>query len=149
MASGAKSKFGDPIFEPEVFRKQMYCIKNIKKVGYVQHCWDFPGELYPPLTPRDGPGDSTGSGPSSPSDESTVGKGAHKYNIFLSIIALAYNSSSDESVKYHLPTLQCSWKQNICCHSYFTCTQLPTTWLIDGDFISWKIFSQAVWKICV
>jgi len=26
MAPGARSKFGDPIFEPEVFRKQMYCI---------------------------------------------------------------------------------------------------------------------------
>jgi len=25
MAPGAKSKFGAPIFEPEVFRKQMYC----------------------------------------------------------------------------------------------------------------------------
>jgi len=25
MAPGARSKFGAPIFEPEVFRKQMYC----------------------------------------------------------------------------------------------------------------------------
>ena len=25
MASGARSKFGAPVFEPEVFRKQMYC----------------------------------------------------------------------------------------------------------------------------
>jgi len=25
MAPGARSKFGDPMFEPEVFRKQMYC----------------------------------------------------------------------------------------------------------------------------
>jgi len=26
MAPGARSKFGAPVFEPEVFRKQMYCI---------------------------------------------------------------------------------------------------------------------------
>jgi len=25
MAPGARSKFGAPIFEPEVFRKQIYC----------------------------------------------------------------------------------------------------------------------------
>jgi len=25
MAPGARSKFGAPVFEPEVFRKQMYC----------------------------------------------------------------------------------------------------------------------------
>jgi len=25
MAPGARSKFGDPVFEPEVFRKQIYC----------------------------------------------------------------------------------------------------------------------------
>jgi len=28
MAPGARSKFGAPIFEPEVLRKQMYCIKG-------------------------------------------------------------------------------------------------------------------------
>jgi len=28
MAPGARSKFGAPIFEPEVFRKQMYCIEE-------------------------------------------------------------------------------------------------------------------------
>jgi len=28
MAPGARSKFGAPIFEPEVFWKQMYCIKE-------------------------------------------------------------------------------------------------------------------------
>jgi len=27
MAPGARSKFGAPVFESEVFRKQMYCIK--------------------------------------------------------------------------------------------------------------------------
>jgi len=28
MVPGAKSKFGTSIFEPEVFRKQMYCIEE-------------------------------------------------------------------------------------------------------------------------
>jgi len=28
MASGARSKFGAPMFETEVFRKQMYCIEE-------------------------------------------------------------------------------------------------------------------------
>jgi len=28
MAPGARSKFGVPMFEPEIFRKQMYCIKE-------------------------------------------------------------------------------------------------------------------------
>jgi len=28
MASGARSKFGAPMFEPEIFRKQMYCIEE-------------------------------------------------------------------------------------------------------------------------
>jgi len=28
MAPGARSNFGAPIFEPEVFQKQMYCIKE-------------------------------------------------------------------------------------------------------------------------
>jgi len=28
MAPGAKSKFGAPIFEPDVFRKRMYCIEK-------------------------------------------------------------------------------------------------------------------------
>jgi len=27
MAPGTRSKFGAPMFEPEVFRKQMYCVK--------------------------------------------------------------------------------------------------------------------------
>ena len=30
-ASGARSKFGAPMFEPEVFRKQMYCIEESTK----------------------------------------------------------------------------------------------------------------------
>jgi len=28
MAHGARHKFGAPIFEPEIFRKQMYCIEE-------------------------------------------------------------------------------------------------------------------------
>jgi len=28
MASGATNKFGAPMFEPEVFRKQIYCIEG-------------------------------------------------------------------------------------------------------------------------
>jgi len=28
MAPGARSKFGDSVLEPEVFRKQMYCIEE-------------------------------------------------------------------------------------------------------------------------
>jgi len=28
MAPGARNKFGAPMFEPEVFRKQMYCYEN-------------------------------------------------------------------------------------------------------------------------
>jgi len=29
MAPGARSKFGAPLFEPEAFRKKMYCIKKV------------------------------------------------------------------------------------------------------------------------
>ena len=28
MAPGARSKFGAPMFEPKVFRKQMYCVEE-------------------------------------------------------------------------------------------------------------------------
>jgi len=28
MATGARSKFGAPMLEPEVFRKQMHCIEE-------------------------------------------------------------------------------------------------------------------------
>jgi len=28
MALGARSRFGAPMFEPDVFRKQMYCIEE-------------------------------------------------------------------------------------------------------------------------
>jgi len=34
MAPGARSKFGAPMFEPELFRKQIYCIE-------LWHFWDF------------------------------------------------------------------------------------------------------------
>ena len=33
MAPGARSKFGVPTFEPEVFPKQMYCIDEITLLG--------------------------------------------------------------------------------------------------------------------
>jgi len=29
MAPGARNKFGAPIFQPELFRKQMYCIEKV------------------------------------------------------------------------------------------------------------------------
>jgi len=29
MAPGARNKFAAPMFEPEVFRKQMYCSENV------------------------------------------------------------------------------------------------------------------------
>jgi len=34
MAPGARSKFGAPMFQPEVFRKQMYCTE----VQHLSHC---------------------------------------------------------------------------------------------------------------
>ena len=37
MAPGARSKFGAPIFEPEVFQKQIYCFEESR----LWHCWDF------------------------------------------------------------------------------------------------------------
>jgi len=35
MAPAVRSKFGDPAFEPEVFRKQMYCIDYNKNQSAV------------------------------------------------------------------------------------------------------------------
>jgi len=29
MAPGARNKFGAPMFEPEVFQKQMYCFEKV------------------------------------------------------------------------------------------------------------------------
>ena len=65
MATGASSKFGAPIFETEVFRKQMYCIEE-SICGIV---WSFrrplqrfvapvvirPGELCPLAPPHYAP----------------------------------------------------------------------------------------------
>jgi len=49
MAPGARSKFGAPIFETEVFRKQMYCIEestcNIVGTFRRHHSDSAPGEL--------------------------------------------------------------------------------------------------------
>jgi len=45
----ARSKFGSPMFEPEVFRKLMCCIEESR----LWHCWDFrsPGNCAPLVTP--------------------------------------------------------------------------------------------------
>jgi len=51
MAPGARCKSGAPIFEPEVFRKQMYCIEEstCDIVGTFRgpHSDSAPGELCP------------------------------------------------------------------------------------------------------
>jgi len=41
MAPGAKSKFGAPMFEPEVFQKQIYCTEGSTRdiVGTFRHPW--------------------------------------------------------------------------------------------------------------
>jgi len=41
MAPGARGKFGDPIFEPEVFQKQMYYIEEITSDN-VETFWRTP-----------------------------------------------------------------------------------------------------------
>jgi len=55
MAPGARSKFGAPILEPEVFRKEIYCIEQstCEIFGTFRRPHNDPalGELYP-LTPR-------------------------------------------------------------------------------------------------
>jgi len=58
MAPGTRSKFGKfgtPVFEPEVFRKQMYCIEEstCDNVGTFRrsHSDLAPGELFPPCLP--------------------------------------------------------------------------------------------------
>jgi len=33
---GQEASLAPPMFEPEVFRKQMYCIEES-----ISHCWDF------------------------------------------------------------------------------------------------------------
>jgi len=50
MVPGERSKFGAPMFEPEIFRKQIYCFEKS-----ASHCCDFlarrsdsaPGKLFP------------------------------------------------------------------------------------------------------
>jgi len=61
MAPGTRSKFGAPMFEPEIFRKHIHCIEE--STCELSQCWDFsvlpavispsnsnsaPGELCPP-----------------------------------------------------------------------------------------------------
>jgi len=56
MAPGARSKFGAPMFEPDIFRKQMYCIEE-SICDIVGTLWrdSAPGELCPPFLPRHPP----------------------------------------------------------------------------------------------
>jgi len=50
MAPGARSKFGAPMFEPEVFRKQMYCTEvRVTLLGL------FGARVIVPLAPRRSP----------------------------------------------------------------------------------------------
>jgi len=65
MAPGARSKFGALMFEPEEFRKQMYCIEESAcdivdfpsppAVIRRPHSDSAPGELCPPCPPRYAP----------------------------------------------------------------------------------------------
>ena len=50
MASGARNKFGSPVFEPEVFRKQMYCIEECT-YGIVE-IFGTPATIHPPRVIR-------------------------------------------------------------------------------------------------
>jgi len=53
MAPGARSKFGVPMFEPGVFRKQTYCLKKVLATWlglFGVHLNDSaPVELFPPF----------------------------------------------------------------------------------------------------
>jgi len=55
MAPGARSKFGAPMFEPEVFRKQIYCIEestcDIDGTFARPRSDSAPGELCLPCSP--------------------------------------------------------------------------------------------------
>jgi len=55
MAPGARNKFGAPMFKPEVFRKQMYCIEEVPVtlLGlFGAPCTDLvPRKLCSPVTP--------------------------------------------------------------------------------------------------
>ena len=46
MASGERNKFGAPMFEPKVFREQMYCIEN-RTCDMVVFFFDYPSDLAP------------------------------------------------------------------------------------------------------
>ena len=59
MAPGARSKFGAPMFEPEVFRQQMYCIEvllTLLGLFVVPRSHSAPGELCPLHPHRYAPG---------------------------------------------------------------------------------------------
>jgi len=51
VGTGARDKIGDPVFEPEVNRKQMYCIEgstcDIVGTFGRPHCELAPGKLFP------------------------------------------------------------------------------------------------------
>jgi len=53
MASGARNKFDTPMFEPDVFRKQMYCIEEstweIVRTFRCPRSDSASGEFCPPL----------------------------------------------------------------------------------------------------
>jgi len=51
MAPGARSKFGAPMFEPEVFRKQMYCIEECV-CDIVGSLWRHPQRIGAPIEIR-------------------------------------------------------------------------------------------------
>ena len=56
MAPGARNKFGAPVFESKVFRKQLYCIEEsicgIPRSFRRPHSDSLPGELCSPCLPR-------------------------------------------------------------------------------------------------
>jgi len=56
MAPGARSKLGTPVFEAELFTKQIYCTEgstcDIFGTFRRPHSDSAPGELYPPCPPR-------------------------------------------------------------------------------------------------
>jgi len=55
MVPGAGSKFGSPMFEPEVFQKKMNCIEKVlvALLGFLgaAHRHSAPGKLHPLLPP--------------------------------------------------------------------------------------------------
>ena len=69
MAPGARSKIGAPIFEPEVFRKQMYCIEECtrdivetfrsSRIISAPPDWFSARVIAHPLSPRYAPADWT------------------------------------------------------------------------------------------